>query len=199
MLLLAAMPLDETKVITASSASARIIATGIVIAFCYFASSILVTLIIAVLLAYFLDPVVTWLENWHIPRALGSLLIVLLTLVLLGMLGWLLVERMDQFSSDWPKYRAPLRSVSAEFERRLESLESHVSEIEPNQAVGPRIFAVADPHPVRTALLGRLSSLYAFLFACNVHALPRLFYAVCKTPGMARHHAAISPRTSVRK
>lgn len=167
MLLLAAMPLDETKVITASSASARIIATGIVIAFCYFASSILVTLIIAVLLAYFLDPVVTWLENWHIPRALGSLLIVLLTLVLLGMLGWLLVERMDQFSSDWPKYRAPLRSVSAEFERRLESLESHVSEIEPNQAVGPRIFAVADPHPVRTALLGRLSSLYAFLFGAT--------------------------------
>ena len=103
MLLLAAMPLEETKVVTASSASARIIAAGIVIAFCYFASSILVTLVIAVLLAYFLDPVVTWLENWHIPRALGSLIIVLLTLALLGMLGWMLVERMDQFSSDWPK------------------------------------------------------------------------------------------------
>ena len=167
MLLLAAMPLEETKVIAASSVSARIIATGIVIAFCYFASSILVTLVIAVLLAYFLDPVVTWLENWHIPRALGSLIIVLLTLVLLGMLGWLLVERMDQFSSDWPKYRAPLRSVSAEFERRLENLESHVDEIEPDQSAGPRVFAVADPHPVRTALLGRLSSLYAFLFAAT--------------------------------
>src|ERR1700684_1552338 len=129
------MSLEETKVIATSSASARVIAAGIVIAFCYFASSILVTLVIAVLLAYFLDPVVTWLENWHIPRALGSVIIVLLTLALLGMLGWSIVERMDQFSSDWPKYRAPLRSVSADFEQGLENFESRVDEIEPDQTV----------------------------------------------------------------
>ena len=60
--------------------SAReIIAAGIVIAFCYWASTVLVTLLVAVLLAYFLDPVVTWLESLHIPRALGSLIVVLVT------------------------------------------------------------------------------------------------------------------------
>jgi predicted PurR-regulated permease PerM len=165
--MLAAMPLEESKVITATSASARIIATGIVIAFCYFASTVLVTLLVAVLLAYFLDPVVTWLEKLHIPRALGSLIIVLLTLALLAMLGWALMERVDQFSQDWPKYRAPLRIVSADFEHRLESLEARVSEIEPGQSPGPRLVAVTDPHPVRTALLGKLSSLYAFLFAAT--------------------------------
>ena len=166
MLILAAMPLEETKVITASSVSARIIAAGMVIAFCYFASTILVTLLVAVLLAYFLDPVVTWLERWRIPRALGSLLMVLFTLVLLAFLGWSLVERVDQFSRDWPKYRAPLRAVSSDFDRRLESLEARVSEIEPG-APGPRVLTVSDPHPVRTALVGRLSSLYAFLFAAT--------------------------------
>jgi len=160
------MPLEETKVITASSVSARIIAAGMVIAFCYFASTILVTLLVAVLLAYFLDPVVTWLERWRIPRALGSLLMVLFTLVLLAFLGWSLVERVDQFSRDWPKYRAPLRAVSSDFDRRLESLEARVSEIEPG-APGPRVLTVSDPHPVRTALVGRLSSLYAFLFAAT--------------------------------
>jgi predicted PurR-regulated permease PerM len=158
------MPVEETKVITASSVSARIIATGIVLAFCYFASTVLVTLLMAVLLAYFLDPVVTWMEKWRIPRALGSLLMVLLTLMLLAVLGWALIERVDQFSRDWPKYRAPLRSVSTEFENRLESLEARVSEIEPG-GPGPRVVTVADPHPLRTALLGRLNSLYAFLFA----------------------------------
>ena len=65
------MPLEESKVVTASSASARIIAVGIVFAFCYFASTVLVTLLMAVLLAYFLDPVVTWLERVRIPSALG--------------------------------------------------------------------------------------------------------------------------------
>jgi len=73
-------PVEETKVIASSSASGQIIAAGIVIAFCYFASTILMTLMVAVLMAYFLDPVVTALEKIRIPRALGSLLIVLVTL-----------------------------------------------------------------------------------------------------------------------
>jgi predicted PurR-regulated permease PerM len=74
------MPLEEEKIVSASTASGKIIAAGIVIAFCYWASSILVTLLVAVLLAYFLDPVVNWLEDWHVPRALGSLLVVLFTI-----------------------------------------------------------------------------------------------------------------------
>ena len=92
--------------------SARIIAAGIVIAFCYWASEILVTLLVAVLLAYFLDPLVTWMESIHIPRALGSLLIVLVTIAGMMVLAWTLIERVDQFGADWPKYRAPLRAAA---------------------------------------------------------------------------------------
>lgn len=158
------MPVEETKVITASSVSARIIAIGIIVAFCYFASSVLVTLLMAVLLAYFLDPVVSWMERWRIPRALGSLLMVLSTLAILAVMAWALVERVDQFSRDWPKYRAPLRSIAIAFENRVESLEASVSEIEPGTP-GTRVLTVTDPHPVQTALLGRLSSLYTVLFA----------------------------------
>jgi len=165
--ILHAMPLDESKVITSSSVSARIIAVGIVVAFCYFASTVLVTLLMAVLMAYFLDPVVTWMEQLRVPRALGSLLMVLFTLALMAVVGWTLVERADQFSRDWPKYRAPLRAASLDVERRLENLEARVSEIEPDQVQGPRVITVTDPHPVRTALVGRLDSLYSFLFAAT--------------------------------
>ena len=161
------MPVEETKVITASSVSARIIAIAIVVAFCYYASTVLVTLLMAVLLAYFLDPLVTWMERIAIPRALGSLLMVLLTLALIAVLGWILMERADQFSRDWPKYRAPLRAASLGFERSLENLEARVSEIEPGQVQGTRVVEVTDPHPVRTALVGKLNSLYSFLFAAT--------------------------------
>ena len=109
------MPVEETRIVT-RSASARIIAAGIVIAFCYFASTVLVTLLVAVLMAYFLDPVVTRLEDaLRLPRPLGSLLVVVVTLALLASLGWLLIERLDQFGNDWPKYRAPLRSATEMF------------------------------------------------------------------------------------
>ena len=67
------MPVEaEKRVATAAYVSARIIAAGIVIAFLYWAASVIVTLLVAVLLAYFLDPVVARLEDMGLPRGLGS-------------------------------------------------------------------------------------------------------------------------------
>jgi predicted PurR-regulated permease PerM len=162
------MPVEETKVIAASSVSARIIAAGIVIGFCYWASSVLVTLVVSVLLAYFLDPLVTWMESWHVPRALGSLLVVLFSLALLMFLGWTLVERVDQFGRDWPNYQKPLRAAANAVEKKLETFEAHVSEIEPgSDRVGQRVVEVAESHPVRAALLSKVGSLYSFILAAT--------------------------------
>ena len=93
----------------------------------------------AVLLAYFLDPVVTWMERMRIPRALGSLADGAGYAGAAGGAGMVArCERVDQFSRDWPKYRAPLRSrVGRHSKSRMESLEARVSEIEPG-AAGPR-------------------------------------------------------------
>ncbi len=174
------MPVEETKVVAGSSASARIIATGIVIAFCYFASTVLVTLLVAVLMTYFLDPLVNWLERMRIPRALGSLLVVLFTLALLAVLGWSLVERADQFGRDWPKYRQPLQAAAQAVESKLESLEKHVSEIEPVAETGEKIVTVAESHPVREELVGRLSSLSEFLLAATFQPFLVFFMLAAK-------------------
>jgi predicted PurR-regulated permease PerM len=161
------MPLEEAKVITASSVSARIIAAGIVVAFCYWASSVLVTLLVAVLMAYFLDPLVTFLETLRVPRALGSLFVVIVTLALLMVLAWSLIERVDQFGEDWPNYRAPLRVAADAVQKRLDIFEARVSELEPGKAAGERIVEVAESHPVRNAIFARLSSLYSFMLAAT--------------------------------
>ncbi|MGH9703541.1 MAG: AI-2E family transporter, partial [Candidatus Acidiferrales bacterium] len=113
-----------------------------------------------------LDPVVSWLEDWHIPRALGSLLVVFFTLGLLFSLAWTLVVRLDQFGTDWPMYRAPLRAVAATVEQKMEGFEKHVSEISQEDngtpAGGPRqVFQVNEPHAVRNAVLNHLGSLYS--------------------------------------
>jgi predicted PurR-regulated permease PerM len=165
--IVAAMPVEEAKIVAATSASARIIAAGIVIAFCYFASTILMTLLIAVLLAYFLDPVVTWMESWHMPRALGSLLIVLVTLALVAFLGWTLIDRADQFGQDWPQYRQPLREAFSAVDQELSSFEAHVSEITPVAQPGQQIVEVAESHPVRSAVLSRLGSLEVLLLSAT--------------------------------
>jgi predicted PurR-regulated permease PerM len=161
------MPPEETRVVASSSASARIIAAGIVIAFCYWASAVLVTLLVSVLAAYFLDPVVTWLEDIRLPRALGSLLVVLLTLALLAVLGWSLIQTVDQFSLDWPQYRETLRAATQALQKDLETLEAHVSEIEPTERANRGVVTVTESHAVRDALIGRLSSLSVFLLGAS--------------------------------
>ena len=67
------MQIEDIKVTPRSNPSQRIIALGIVFVFLYFASNIVITLLLAVLAAYFLDPVVVFLERIYIPRALGAL------------------------------------------------------------------------------------------------------------------------------
>jgi predicted PurR-regulated permease PerM len=161
------MPVEESQVFARSTVSTRIIAAGIVIGFCYWASMVIVTVFAAVLMAYFLDPIVGWLERIRIPRALGSLLVVLLSLSLFAVLGWLLVERFDQFGQDWPKYRAPLREAAAAIESRMATFEQHVSEIEPAEKPGERVVTVAESHPFRTVLVGRIGSLSEFVLAAT--------------------------------
>lgn len=165
------MPVETTSPVKApanpNSVSARIIAAGIVIAFCYWASTVLVTLVVAVLMAYFLDPVVNWLEEWHVPRALGALIVVLSTICLMLLLAWTLILRFDQFGQDWPNYQKPLKAVASAVSKKLETFESHVSEIEPTNKAGERIVAVAESHPVRNAVLSRLGALEAVFVAAT--------------------------------
>jgi predicted PurR-regulated permease PerM len=163
------MPLEETRAATTasgSSVSARIIAAGIVIAFCYWASSVLVTLLVAMLMAYFLDPVVMWLEYIRVPRALGSLFVLIVTLALLTVLAWSLIDRIDQFGQDWPQFRAPLQSVAAAVQKKLDIFEARVSELEPQPPrSGPSVIRITESHTLRDAIVSRLGSLYSFVVA----------------------------------
>src|SRR2546425_1618885 len=65
--------MDTLRVRAGSNPSQRIIAAGIVIAFCYWAASVVMTLLLSVLLAYLLDPLVEWLEGVHVRRAIGAM------------------------------------------------------------------------------------------------------------------------------
>src|SRR3989442_11157773 len=65
--------MDTLRVRAGSNPSQRIIAAGIVIAFCYWAASVVMTLLLSVLLAYLLDPLVEWLERVRVRRAIGAM------------------------------------------------------------------------------------------------------------------------------
>lgn len=161
------MTTEDARISARSNPSQRIIAAGIVIGFCYWASSVVMTLLLSVLLAYFLDPFVEWLERWHIRRALGALLAVLLAIGLVAGLVYLVVDRVDQFARDWPKYSAVLKRAATAVERKLERVEARVSEITPDAQRGRPAVRVEDQQPVRSLLLRGLGPLYTILLTAT--------------------------------
>ena len=160
------MDTEDVKASPRANPSQRIIATGIVIGFCYFASSVVMTLLLSVLLAYLLDPFVEWLERWRVSRAFGSLLVLLMALALVAGLAYLVFDRTDHFVKDWPKYSAVLRQGAAAIERKLERLERAASEITPAQP-GRAAVRVEEQRPVRSWLLRGIGSLYSVLLSAT--------------------------------
>jgi len=162
-----------------SNPSQRVIVAGIVIGFCYFASSVVMTLLLSVLFAYFLDPFVEWLERRHVSRAIGSLVVMLVALALVLGLAYLVFDRADHFASDWPKYSAVLKQAAAAVERRLEKLEARVSEITPEER-GRMAVRIEEQRPVRSLLLRWLGSLYSVLLTATFVPFLVFFMLVAK-------------------
>src|SRR5712671_593617 len=161
------MEIEDIKVTQRSNPSQRIIAMGIVFAFLYFASNIVIALLLAVLLAYFLDPVVGVLERIYIPRALGAFLVLLAVTALVGGLGYLLVDRADQFLEDWPRYSAILRGVTTTFDRQISTVEKQVEAIAPAPEKGRVAARPVEPPPIRDWLFRGVGSLYSFLLVAT--------------------------------
>lgn len=161
------MPIREVKITARSNPSQRIIALGIVFAFLYVASNIVMTLLLAVLLAYFLDPVVGVLERIRIPRALGALLVLMaVTAIFIG-LGYLVVDRAEQFLTDWPRYSAILRHATTAFDRQLSTVEKQVEAIAPAPEKGRTMPRTIEPPPVREWLVQGVGSLYSILLVAT--------------------------------
>jgi predicted PurR-regulated permease PerM len=146
-----------------SNTSQRIIAAGVALVCLYFASAVVITLLISILLAYFLDPIVEWLESFRMPRGVGALIVLLVMLLLLVSVGLVVWDRVDAFTQDWPKYSEKLKSFSAAFEKRIEQLEKALTGIQPEDKTGGIVVKQEKGSVVRDLLLRGLGSLYTLL------------------------------------
>jgi predicted PurR-regulated permease PerM len=195
------MQTEDVKIISRPNSSQRIIALGIVFAFLYWASSVVMTLLLAVLLAYFLDPVVEILERMRIPRALGALVALLAVTSIVGGLGYLVVDRADQFLADWPRYSAVLRRAATAFDRKLATVEKQVEAIAPEEEKGRPPVRVAETRPVRDLLFRGVGSLYSILLVATF--LPFLaFFMLAAKPRIWRATMDLFPaenRTRVKE
>jgi predicted PurR-regulated permease PerM len=153
----------STVRVASSSFSLRILAAAIILLFVYYAAGVVITVLLSILLAYFLDPAVEFLERFHIPRTIGAMLMVLVLIAVLGAGGYGIGTRTEDFAANWPKYSALLRQAAGTVEGKIKGLEVQVSQIAPGG--GTQAAAAEQPATsfVRTLLFRGIGSLYALV------------------------------------
>src|SRR6202043_3340385 len=95
--------------ISGSTFSLRVVAAAIILLFCYYAQGVVITLLLSILLAYFLDPAVEFLERMRLPRTVGAMVMVLILIAVLVAVGYALGTRTADFAENWPKYGSVLK------------------------------------------------------------------------------------------
>jgi predicted PurR-regulated permease PerM len=152
----------------ASTFSQRIIAGAIILLFFYYAAGVVITLLLSMLLAYFLDPAVEFLERFRVPRAVGSLIMVLILISSIAAGGYVLYDRSSDFAAEWPRYKGTLRQATGLIEGKINGLEGSVSELTntetPTGTAAPKPApAPADTGAVHNLLVRGIGSLYALI------------------------------------
>ncbi len=109
--------------------SIRIIAFVAFSAMCYFGAPVIITMVLAILLAYVLDPIVTFFARFRVPRSIGILIAFLITAIIFGSLIMLFVERTQDFAKNLPKYRTRIVKVQRDINQKVRAWQKRSEEI----------------------------------------------------------------------
>lgn len=145
------------------STSLHILASAVILLFLYSAAGVVITLLLSVLLAYFLDPAVELLERVHIPRTIGALIMVLLLIGVLGAVGYGLWVRTEDFAANWHSYRDILREATGSVQGKIRGLEGGVTELTSPGGAQKTAAPSTDSSTVHTLFIRGIGSLYALV------------------------------------
>jgi predicted PurR-regulated permease PerM len=186
--------------ISISNVSLKLLAVALILTFLYFAASVLITLLLAILLAYFLDPIVEFLEKMRMPRTLASMITVLFLIGVLGAVGYGLYSRTSDFAANWPKYSGTLKKAVNSVETKLNGIERQVSETSSEQK-GPSKTVAGAENALRAAVVHIIGSLSGLVL--EVTFVPFLVFFMLAEKQEVWHSTLqlfpVSRRTSVKE
>jgi predicted PurR-regulated permease PerM len=164
------MPETKFEATTASPASThsqRIIAIAIVFTCLYFASSLVISLIISVVIASILEPGVKWMERLRFPRWMGSLVMVLASLAVLYLLVYIIYDRTVAFAIELPQYAERLKQIIAHVQVTFRNIRLSAANLMPSTPeIGPTTtFQVQQQDSWLQFFLHGLGSAYGFITA----------------------------------
>jgi predicted PurR-regulated permease PerM len=102
-----------------------------VLAMCYVAKIVLVTIFTAILIAFILAPIVSGLQRIRLPRAVGSALAVLLLLGVLYGLSCFFYQRAIDFAHQVPQMSGEIKKIVGKYQQNAESIRNSAQNVVP--------------------------------------------------------------------
>jgi predicted PurR-regulated permease PerM len=160
--------------VAAGSAAQVIIAIATILAVCYIAKLVMITIASSLLLAFILEPMVWHLQRWRVPRAVGSF--VALTLLLGSVYGvcHFSYNNALAFLDDLPKYSYKIHETLLQFRQRTEQLKKTTETILPESEQERDVVKVSPQSTWTDWLTNSASGLTELLIALSF--MPFLVY-----------------------
>jgi len=119
---------EELRKATITQAMLTIFA---LLAICYFAKPVLVTIFTSILIAFILEPIVRGLAKTRIPRSVGSLIAVLLMLGILYGLSYFFYQRAVDFAHQLPRMSGEVKKIVGKYEHNADQMRQSAQQILP--------------------------------------------------------------------
>ena len=102
----------------------------LILAFCFFASSICITVILAAFLAILVDPAVRALERLWIPRFIAAALIVVTGVLACGFVIYESYGKLTDFSDEFPSYVSRIADAISPISRKIERVQDSAGKLQ---------------------------------------------------------------------
>jgi predicted PurR-regulated permease PerM len=169
-----------------------LVAAAVAVAFCYWAEAVALPLVLAVLLAFLLDPLVDLVERAHLPRSVATVLVLLSVSAVLSSIGLLLWDQAREMADLWPRYAATLGRAVGEGLRRVDHYLRRLLPVGPSDGTGSITLVLAEERQLRDVLLRGVGSLYSVLWV--VAFVPFLtFFMLSEKPALAEASLGLFP------
>ncbi|HKZ22476.1 MAG TPA: AI-2E family transporter [candidate division Zixibacteria bacterium] len=110
------------RYLTLQSVALPLIALAGGTAFFYFAAPIVIPIVISISLAYILSPLVAQLDKFKFPHTVSVTLVLLVSLVIIGLLGYVIFLQTNNFLQDLPNYWNSILKFLNELKIKLSAL-----------------------------------------------------------------------------
>ncbi len=112
-----------------ASAATAVLATAAVIALLYFGRILLITLVISTIIAFLLDPLVSFFVRFRFPRPLASLVVCCIALVGLYFVGLGTYTEIAGLMEELPNYSGRINAIADAVATRMDQIEKNTVQV----------------------------------------------------------------------